>query len=769
MKKFTSFLIALFFLMPTLLNAQINGLDAKKNNKINEKDKAEWFAKLFSGSNSKATTTMTGTASEGNLRVSVLDNGNMSVARYTTSSWLEQWYGGSSRGIRLWIDGTSYSPSGNYFSSSATALPLTSNTLVAADHIQTIYTLSSVVQLTLDIYYTDGTSYALYNYSIKNLSASTWSNVRFFSGGDTYLAGGDNGSGFWDGLASSIGVKKISGSNQIKMIFKGITEPYNYQSDNYYNVYNSVNTSGALTGVIDPNEGTDNGYALEWRTTNVSASSTWSIQSREEFKFKPVTTSLIVDAPATTKIATSSSSQIVFTVTNRTSSSSGVSLSTSVNRAGWTATVVSPSSPFTLAANEVKNITVNVTCPAEANGIVGEVTLTATDTYGSASDIASMLVSDIPVINTHPSNTSACAGGNASFSMTGTNVTAYQWQEYSTSWANVTNGGIYSGATSATLNLTGVTAVMNNRSYRCVVSKGVNSAETNIATLTVNAATLITTQPTGATKNALTSVSFTVAASGSGTLSYQWKKDGNDISGASSATYSISSLNTSDAGSYTCVVTGSCGSVTSNAAVLVVNKLTQTITFGALTAKTYGNAPFTVSATGGASGNAVTFTSSDNSIAECSGTNGTTITILKAGSCSIYANQAGSLNYNAATQVTQNLTINTKNLTISGISAANKIYDGNTNAVLSGGSLVGVINADDVVLNLGTGVFDNKNAGNAKLVTASGYSISGTKASNYNLSQPTGLSANITAKAISVNANANQSKIYGENRPHFLV
>jgi hypothetical protein len=92
--------------------------------------------------------------------------------------------------------------------------------------------------------------------------------------------------------------------------------------------------------------------------------------------------------------------------------------------------------------------------------------------------------------------------------------------------------------------------------------------------------------------------------------------------------------------------------------------LPQTITFAALNTKTYGDVTFTVGATGGASGNPVIFTSSDNSIATCTGTNGTMLTILKAGTITVTANQAGNDIYAAAPQATQNLIINKASLDI---------------------------------------------------------------------------------------------------------
>lgn len=65
-------------------------------------------------------------------------------------------------------------------------------------------------------------------------------------------------------------------------------------------------------------------------------------------------------------------------------------------------------------------------------------------------------------------------------------------------------------------------------------------------------------------------VSFSVAASGAGTLSYQWRKDGGAIAGANSATYAIASTTAGDAGSYDCVVSNECNSSTSAAAALTI-------------------------------------------------------------------------------------------------------------------------------------------------------------------------------------------------------
>ncbi len=95
--------------------------------------------------------------------------------------------------------------------------------------------------------------------------------------------------------------------------------------------------------------------------------------------------------------------------------------------------------------------------------------------------------------------------------------------------------------------------------------------------------------------------------------------------------------------------------------------------------------------------------------------------------------------------------ITAKELTITGITIDNKVFDGNTNATISGtASLVGVVGGDVVTLDVSgaTASFNDASIGNAKAVTVSGYAITGADAGNYSLIQPSGLTANITAPII---------------------
>ncbi|GEM_PF-1655881 len=81
----------------------------------------------------------------------------------------------------------------------------------------------------------------------------------------------------------------------------------------------------------------------------------------------------------------------------------------------------------------------------------------------------------------------------------------------------------------------------------------------------------ITTQPVGQSVNPGQSVTFTVAATGAPSPTYQWYKNGTAIGGATSSSYTIASAAGTDWGSYTVVVSNSVGSATSSAASLTVN------------------------------------------------------------------------------------------------------------------------------------------------------------------------------------------------------
>lgn len=167
-----------------------------------------------------------------------------------------------------------------------------------------------------------------------------------------------------------------------------------------------------------------------------------------------------------------------------------------------------------------------------------------------------------PAITQQPTNQTVNEGGTLTLSVIATNATGYQWKK---------GGEDITSATSATYTKQSV-APSDAGSYTCVVSgEAGTSVTSDAATVTVNALPVITQQPSSQTINEGGNINLEVTATGA--TSYQWKKDGSDIPSATEATYSKSGALPADAGSYTCVVTGAGGAVTSNAAVVTVNAL----------------------------------------------------------------------------------------------------------------------------------------------------------------------------------------------------
>jgi hypothetical protein len=129
-------------------------------------------------------------------------------------------------------------------------------------------------------------------------------------------------------------------------------------------------------------------------------------------------------------------------------------------------------------------------------------------------------------------------------------------------------------------------------------------------------------------------------------------------------------------------------------------------------------------------------------------------------------NDAGNYIVTDASNATASIT--PKALTVSGTTVANKTYDGTTTASLSNGTLVGVINTDLAHVSLTeSGVFSDKNAGVAKQVTATNV-LSGAAASNYSLTQPLGLTADIYKAGLTVSA-VDVEKIFGNDNPALTV
>jgi hypothetical protein len=215
-------------------------------------------------------------------------------------------------------------------------------------------------------------------------------------------------------------------------------------------------------------------------------------------------------------------------------------------------------------------------------------------------------------------------------------------------------------------------------------------------------------------------------------------------------------LTGANAGNYTLTQPGITANITSASLTITANTISKpygnTLTGGA------GSTAFTASGLqNGETIGSVTMTYGAGSASAAPvGTNtGTAVASLATGGTFTASNYT-------ITYVAGNITVTAKALTITGLSAANKVYDGTTTATLSGTATLNGIVGSDVVTLGGTpsAVFASVNVGTGIAVTVSGYTLGGANAGNYTLTQPAGLTANITAKALTITGAAASNKIY---------
>ena len=233
----------------------------------------------------------------------------------------------------------------------------------------------------------------------------------------------------------------------------------------------------------------------------------------------------------------------------------------------------------------------------------------AVNALGSAaSAVATVSVSELdvaPTISTQPAGLGVTVGDDAAFAVAarGTEALSYQWSK---------DGVALNGANSPVLRLPAVNAGQAG-SYRVTVSNAAGTVTSDAALLTLSAgapaavAPTIVTQPVSVLVNAGNTATFAVGASGSGTLNYQWLRNGQPIAGATAAFFSIAQAAVGDAATYAVQVSNGVGApVTSFNVTLTVNASAQATPVALLTQPSAqvqspgGSATFAVAASGSA-------------------------------------------------------------------------------------------------------------------------------------------------------------------------
>ena len=181
-----------------------------------------------------------------------------------------------------------------------------------------------------------------------------------------------------------------------------------------------------------------------------------------------------------------------------------------------------------------------------------------------------------PAITVQPAAATVTAGQTATFTVgvTGTTPMTYQWRK----------GGVnISGATGTSYTTPVTTTAVSGTSYQVYLQNSAGAITSKSALLTVNPATgtapALTAQPASVAVNPGLTATFSVTATGTGPLAYQWKKNGTALSGATASSYTTpASLLADNGATFQVAVTNGYGAATSNSALLTVTSASGILT-----------------------------------------------------------------------------------------------------------------------------------------------------------------------------------------------
>ncbi len=243
-------------------------------------------------------------------------------------------------------------------------------------------------------------------------------------------------------------------------------------------------------------------YVYNWNTTSFPIPNAAKTASTKFRWIQPQSTSGSEDSWGIDNVKISANNPMTITITNQTT--------------GGTLVGTSSISPYSIAVTPTATTTYRATITSGVTSCFQDLVVTVNN-CGCIP----------PTINTQPIAQSVCSGSNTSFTVTASGTASgYQWQVNSGSgWTNISNGGVYSGATTSTLNITGATAAMSTYQYQCIISEATNACSTtsSAVAITVNTGTAptYTTASTNVTCAGVNTGSITISPMSAG-QTYTW-------------------------------------------------------------------------------------------------------------------------------------------------------------------------------------------------------------------------------------------------------
>ncbi len=216
------------------------------------------------------------------------------------------------------------------------------------------------------------------------------------------------------------------------------------------------------------------------------------------------------------------------------------------------------------------NATLAITSAQAANG--GYYRVSVSNTLGVATSAPALLrvLPAAPSILTQPASQAVPAGTNVALTVAakGSAPLFYQWFR---------EASALTGATTSHYSISNVQSG-HSGDYHVVISNSLGSVTSSFASLTINdSAPFFRVHPSGATLLAGTNLSLVSLAGGTDPVAYQWRHNGQPISGANNPNYSLSNITPANAGSYNVIASNAFGSATSQVATVVVTTAPQII------------------------------------------------------------------------------------------------------------------------------------------------------------------------------------------------
>jgi hypothetical protein len=403
------------------------------------------------------------------LRIVVYDDSTMGIYRNQGGVYIRQYYGITAKGSVIFLNGGDLNNRWGGGNSTFSMFDNDNNRFTPVIHhdldswtVETVYDAgSSGVRITQTVYYTNGNSYYKIVWKVANNGASTFNDLRFIHGGDTYFAGNDFSVGHWDNNMRMVYLTNPSPAiTGIMGFYGGISSPASHYLETSYDDNRNWARSGNHLPDAVYSSYHDAGYALEWDRGTLGPGQTWTIEAYEKFTDAGY---VQVYAPSEQSGSPGQTLTYQFVAENFQGVQDTFNL-TAISSNGWT-TNLPGGDTITIDSMTSESINVQVTIPpGSSNGDTDSLTLTVSSQTNPNVTNSDSVTSTVEILQVTISGNAGIAGAILSYNDGGEQtVTADNSGNYSFTvpygWSGI-----------VTPALTGYSFFPSNRTYSGVAS-----------------------------------------------------------------------------------------------------------------------------------------------------------------------------------------------------------------------------------------------------------------------------------------------------------